>query len=167
MRHCVVLDSCFITAALLETDVFHSDARFVLKKLLRATTEVKIIVPPIALYETISNLVREGVTHRRVEATVMRLLKIEKIIILSITEASAFKHARKLLQPGNPASTLRTADFLISCVGLDFEAQILTFDRKVFNRIRTIYPSIYYCSDIGGYHDDTPDFLYELKALTP
>lgn len=150
MKHCVVLDSCFLIATIDSQDRFNNDAVYVLRKLLSKRTEVKIIVPPIVLYEVLANLVRKGFTHRRAEGAIMRLLHLDKIIVLSITETSALKHSNNILTVGTQATALRTADFMIVGVGLDFEAQILTFDRRVIGRVRPIYSKIYYCSSVGG-----------------
>jgi len=161
-----VLDSSFLIATIDSQDLFNNDAVFVLRKLLSDRTEVKIIVPPIVLYEVLANLVRKGFTHRRAEGAIMRLLHLDKVIVLSITETSALKHSKNLLVAGPQTTSLRTADFMIAGVGLDFEAQILTFDMGIIRRVRPIYSKIYYCSDVGGHRDETGDFLADLQSLT-
>jgi predicted nucleic acid-binding protein len=167
MKHCVALDSCFLIATTDPDDAHHADALNIFNELLKETTDVTIIVPPIALYETISTLIRNGFTHDEVEKKIMYLLRTSKIITISLTETSAFRHAEKLLSPGSPANSLRNADYMIACVGLDFEAQILTFDRKMRNRIKPAYSHIYYCSSADGKADETSDFLYDLQLLAP
>lgn len=167
MKHCVVLDSCFIIATADPADAYHVDALDIFNKLLRGTVDVTIIIPPIAIYEVIATLIRNGFTHKAVEKKIMYLLRVPKILTLSITETSAFRHSRKLLSPGAPADSLRTVDFMITCIGLDFEAQILTFDRRMLDKIKPIYPKIYYCSSVGDYPDETADFLNELQLLAP
>lgn len=166
MRHCVILDSCFLVAIIDETDAFHRDARNIYNKLERSAN-VSIIVPPIAIYEVIASLMRRGFSQDKVEENVLYLLREPRIITLSIAETSAFRHAKTLLSPGSPANSLRTADFMIACIGLDFEAQILTFDWKVWKKVKPIYSKIYYCSEVGGHPDETSDFLNELELLSP
>ncbi len=167
MKHCVVLDSCFVIATADPNDAHHDDAINIFSVLLQPETDVTIIIPPVALYEVISTLVRNGFTHDEVERKIMHLLKTQKIITLSLTETSAFRHAEKLLYEGSPALRLRNADYMIACVGLDFEAQILTFDRTMRNRIKPIYQRVYYCSSVDGRFDETSDFLNDLELLTP
>lgn len=167
MKHCVVLDSCFVIATTDPDDAHHGDAINIFNELLKETTDVTIIIPPIALYEVISTLIRKGFTHDEVESKIMYLLRASKIITLSLTETSAFRHAEKLLSSGSPAQKLRTADYMIACVGLDFEAQILTFDRTMRNKLKSLYTQIYYCSSVDGRFDETSDFLNELELLTP
>jgi predicted nucleic acid-binding protein len=167
MRHCVVLDSCFIIATADPADSYHTDAINIFNELLKEEVEVTIVIPPIALYEVIATLIRNGFTHNEVEEKIMYLLRVPKIITLSITETSAFRHSRKLLAEGSSSDNLRTADFMITCIGLDFEAQILTFDRRIWRKIKPIYPQIYYCSSVGDHADETSDFLNELELLAP
>jgi len=167
MKHCIVLDSCFIIATADPNDAHHLDALDLFNVLLNPKTDVAIIIPPIALYEVISTLIRNGYSHTEVEVKIMNLLKAQKIITLSLTETSAFRHAEKLLYSGSPAMNLRNSDYMIACVGLDFEAQILTFDRTLRNRLKPLYTNIYYCSSVDGRYDETSDFLNELELLTP
>lgn len=166
MRHCGVTDSSFLVAVVNPDDTYHSDARDIFDQLLAEDLDVTVIVPPIAIYEVISVLARAGFDHGVIEEHIMKLLRIPKIITLSIAELSAFRHARTLLREGDQSGSLRTADFMIACIGLDFEAQILTFDRKVIDKVKSVYSKIYYCSSVGGYPDETSDFLEELKLLS-
>jgi predicted nucleic acid-binding protein len=166
MRHCVVLDSCFLVATIDAGDEFNKDAIYLLRKLLHKKCNVKIIIPPIALYEVLAVLVRKGFSHKKAEGAILRLLHLDKTIALSISENTALKHSRSLLAAGTPATALRTADFMIAGIGLDFEAQILTFDRRLLARVKPIYSKIYYCSSSGGHIDETGDFLADLQNLS-
>ncbi len=163
MRHCVVLDSCFLVGVLDSTDSFHQDSTYLFTILLSTRTRVKIILPAVVLYETIVILTRRGISHRRILGAVTRLIHNSKIIILSLTETSALKHCRRLLSQTSQIDALRTADYMIACIGVDFEAQILTFDKIMRNRVKKVYPSIYYCSSKGGMIDETGNFLAELE----
>jgi predicted nucleic acid-binding protein len=163
MKHCVVEDSSFIVATIDKTDPFHKDALYIFKQILSKTGKVKIIVPPLALYEVIVTLHRKGLAHKKIEEVVMNLRHIKDIIVLSITETSALKHCTRFLNQTNQATALRTADFMITCIGLDFEAQILTFDQKLWARVKPMYSSVYYCSSVGNMQDETGDFLTELN----
>ncbi len=166
MKYTVIIDSCFIIATIDESDAFHEDATYIFRILLKKSSNVRIIVPPIALYEVISTLIRKGLNFRKVEGAVMRLLHIENIVMLSITEMSAFKHAKKVLTSGSSANSLRTADFLIICIGIDLDALILTFDKKALSKIKPAYSRIYYCSSVGKNSiDDTADFLHEIGLI--
>lgn len=166
MRHCIVLDSCFLISTINADDQFNKDAVYLLRLLLRKRLNISLIIPPIALYEVLSVLVREGFSHRAAEGAILRLLHLDKVIALSITENTALKHSKNFLSPGHQPTALRTADFMIAGIALDFEAQILTFDRAMIGRVRPIYPKIYYCSSIGGHRDDTGDFLADLESLS-
>ena len=166
MKHCVVLDSCFLIATIDSGDQFNTDAIYVFKNLLSKKSDIKIIIPPIALYEVLAVLVRKGFSHKRAEGAILKLLHLDKVIALSITENNALKHSRNLLTAGNQATALTTADFMIAGIGIDFDAQILTFDRGVIRRVKPIYSKIYYCSSVGGFQDETGDFLADLQNLS-
>jgi predicted nucleic acid-binding protein len=165
MKHNVVIDSCFIIATIDEADAFHEDALYLFKILLNKTNSVKIIISPIVIYEVISNLIRKGLSYKRVEGSIMKLLHIEKIIMLSIAETSAFKHAKNILTKGDQSKSLRTSDFLITCIGIDFDAIILTFDKTAYSKIKTVYKKVYYCSENGNMIDETSDFLNQIGLI--
>lgn len=161
-----MLDSCFLVATIDAGDRFNKDAVYLLRQLLHKKCDIKIIIPPIALYEVLAVLVRKGFSHKKAEGAILRLLHLDKVIALSISENTALKHSRSLLTTGSPTATLRTADFMITGIGLDFEAQILTFDRGLLTRVKSIYSKIYYCSSLGGCRDETGDFLADLQTLS-
>ncbi len=166
MKQNVVIDSCFIIATIDSSDAFHRDAVNIFGILLKKSIDVRIIIPPIAIYEVIATLIRKGISYKKVEGAIMRLLHKEKIVILSIAETSAFKHAKKILKPGSSATSLRTADFLIICIGIDLDALILTFDKKAYNKIKPVYKKTFYCSSlVRDIIDETSDFLYQIGYI--
>jgi predicted nucleic acid-binding protein len=165
MKQNIVIDSCFIIATIDASDIFHEDAIFIFNKLLKKSVDVKIIISPIVIYEVIATLIRKGLSYRSVEGAIMRLLHIEKIIMLSIAETSAFKHAKNILTKGDQSKSLRTSDFLITCIGIDFNALILTFDKKAYKKIKPIYNDIFYCSSNGNMIDETSDFLNKIGLI--
>ena len=60
-------------------------------------------------------------------------------------------------------SGLKTSDFVITSIGLDYDAQILTFDKMMRKRVGKAYPHIYYCSNRSGMKDETEQFLNDLQ----
>lgn len=167
MKHCIVEDSSFIVATIDSNDPFHASALFIFRQLLQKRGKIKIIIPPLGLYEVVVTLTRKGVDHSRIEAVVMKLLHIEDVIVSSISEASALKHCRNTLTSNNQTMALRTGDFFITNLGMDFDAQILTFDKKMWTKIKPVYSKIYYCSSIGRMTDETKDFIQELNIAAP
>lgn len=159
MKHCIIEDASFIVATIDKNDAFHGDAVFIFKKLLENRDKIKIIVPPLGLYEIIVTLRRKGVAHSEIEKKILNLLHIKEIIITSITEASAFKHCKTFLNINSQTSALRCADFLIVSLGMDYEAQILTFDKKMWTKVKPVYNKIYYCSSVGNMRDESNVFL--------
>lgn len=163
MKYCIVEDSSFIVATMDKNDDFHTDAVFIFKKLLEKRNELKIIIPPLGLYEIIVTLSRKGIKHNIIEQKILNLIHIDEIIISSITEASAFKHCKTLLNILSQKDALRTSDFLITSLAKEFEAQIITFDKKAWQKIKPIYSRIYYCSSLNNMKDESKDFLNDLN----
>jgi predicted nucleic acid-binding protein len=165
MKHCVIEDSSFIVAAMDQNDKFHSDAIFIFKKLLENKEKIKIILPPIALYEIIVTLHRKGIDHKIIEKKIMNLLHIKEIIITSITEASAFKHCKSFLGNKSQEEALRTIDFLIVSLAQDYEAQIITFDKKMWEKVKPCNEQIYFCSRLDRMKDESAEFLEDLQTI--
>lgn len=165
MKHTVILDSCFLIGTLDPTDAFHNDAMYIFNILLAKKVDVRIVIPPLVVYEVITTLIRKGIPFRKVQSSILKLLHVEKIMMLSIAETSAFKHAKKLLTPGSQANSLRTSDFLIICIGIDLDAIILSFDHKALGKIKPVYQRAYYCSSVGNHVEETSDFLHEFGLI--
>ncbi len=160
MKHCVLEDSSFVIATLDPNDKFHTDAVFIFNRLILAGNEIKVIIPSIVFFESVFTLIKNGVDRKTVESKLWNFLYIDQIINITLIETMAFKLAKQLTIP--QLANLRTADYLISSVGFQYEAQILTFDYKMYEKIKHIYPSIYYCSGLDGKMDESVDFLQEL-----
>lgn len=159
MKYSILLDSNFIIAYLDQNDKFHQDAIRVLKYIWNYTDKVKIIIPPLGLYEIIVSLKRCNIPEDIIKQRIMKLVSLEPVVITSISEMSAFKHCNSLLISSSKTNALRTNDFLITSLALDYEADILTFDVKMINKVKPIYPAIYYCSNIGKHCDDSLEFI--------
>jgi len=163
MKHYIIEDSSFVVATIDRNDSFHSDAVFIFKKILENKKYIKIILPPLTLYETIVTLSRKGIDHKEIERKIINLLHIKEILVASISEASAFKHCKNFLNISSQKQALRTSDFLIVSLAEDYEAQIITFDKKMWAKVKPFYGQIYYCSKLGGMRDESYDFLTDLK----
>lgn len=164
MKHCVLLDSSFLVAAISKDDLFHRDAVYIFRKILENKRDVRIIVPSLVFYETIVTLYKKNESKTKIETWMWKFLRSELIINVSQIETGAFKMCDKIKFP--QIAGLKTQDFIISSVGMDYQAQILTFDKEIRKRIGTIYKDIYYCSRIGSSTDDTPLFLAVLYEKT-
>ncbi len=139
MKHCVLQDSSFLIASLDENDIFHKDAIFIFKHLIKNRNDIKVIIPTLVFYETIISLIKKGgISRTEIERKLWNFLYHDMVINISL---------------------LKTPDFIIVNTGIEFDAQILTFDRQMINRVKLLYPQIYYCSEHGGFYDQTLDFL--------
>lgn len=160
MKHCVLLDSSFLVATISKGDVFHHDAVYIFRKILENKRDVRIVVPSLVFYETIVTLYKKSESKTKIEKWMWKFLRSDLIINVSQIETGAFKMCDKIKYP--QIAGLKTQDFIISSVGMDYQAQILTFDKEIRKRIWKIYKDIYYCSVIGNMEDETPLFLSKL-----
>ncbi len=161
MKHCVLEDSSFVIATIDPSDKFHKDAVLIFKKLIQAKSYTRIIIPSTVFFETILTLIKNGVEKNVVEKKLWDFLYIDQIMNVTLIETMAFKMAKNLSL--TQLNSLRTADYLIASTGMQFDAQILTFDTKMYERVKKIYPQIYYCSSLDGHTDDSLQFLDDLQ----
>jgi predicted nucleic acid-binding protein len=162
MRSYVVLDTAFLAATVDSSDVFHNDAVFLFKELIERKNSVKILVPPLVLYELIVILRRKGVKPANLEKILFRFINLDYVSVLALSEMSALKHAAHSLNDKSQKTAMRTHDFLIFCVADEFEGLLVTFDRKMIDKCKTIYPHVYYPAKVGGLTDDTAIILQEI-----
>lgn len=163
MKHFILLDSNFIIAIINKEDIFHSDAIHIFKELRKLTDYIKIIIPPLGIYEIIVSLKIKGISEEAIKKHIMSLVCLEYVIVTSISEMSAFKHCRSEIIKPSQRYSLRTNDFLIASLAIDYQADILTYDAKVIDKIKPIYRKIYYCSSQGGRDDETKGYLEGLN----
>lgn len=162
MKHCILQDSSFLIATIDKNDVFHKDAVFIFNKLIKERKNIKLIVPTLVFYETIVTLIKKGgVSRQEIETKLWNFLYSDMIINVSLIETGAFKICKKLKD--DQISSLRTQDFIIISVGLEYDAQILTFDKTMRKKVGSVYEKIYYCSNIDNKVDETPKFLTDLN----
>ena len=159
------MDSSVVIAALESSDLFHPDAVLVFKELFhrRRKNKLKLIIPSIVFYETMVTLLKKGLERKVVERHLWKFLHLNNIFNVAVIETMAFRLTKNLDQIS--LANLRTYDFMIASIGLEFDAQILTFDLKMRKKIGQFYPSVYYCSSISSqntFGDETPKFLQEL-----
>ena len=141
MSKSVLLDANFIVGLFNEHDALHEDSKFIFKLLWKERRKIKLIIPPLCIYEVIIVLKRAGVTEGTIQEKVMRLITLDNVIVHSINEMSAFRHCDGPLG----ASTLKTNDFIIASTGMDYEALIITFDKGMRDRVKPTYTDIFYC----------------------
>lgn len=166
MKHCILQDSSFLIATIDKEDIFHTDAVYIFQKVLENKDEFKFITPTLVFYETIVTLIKKGgVSTSEIERKLWNFLYSDLVVNVSLIETAAFKACKKLNRHPQVAN-LRTQDFIISNVGLDYDAQILTFDKAFRSNILPIHSKVYYCSSLGGMDDETEQFLADFyKAI--
>lgn len=164
MKHCVLEDSSFIIATIDPNDKFYEDAIFIYDKLLSAGDSIKIIIPSPVFFESIFTLLKNGIDRKVVEERLWNFLFMDQIVNITLIETMAFKLAKDLTL--GQIGSLRTNDYLISSIGIEYDAQILTFDRKMYDRVKSIHPQIYFCSSADNYEDESLLFLKDLAKIT-
>jgi len=164
MKAHVVLDTSFIVATIDNSDALHTDAVFLFRELVERNTDIRVLVPPLVMYEIIVTLRRKGLQPKKLEEILMRFVNLPYVSVLSLSLLSDLKHAASLLNSTDPLKALRTQDFLIVCVGEEFEATIVTFDKKLWQRCKPIYTDIYYCSGQGNMKDEWVECLQSIDT---
>lgn len=161
----VVLDTSFLVSVIDNTDVHHDDAVFLFNEL-KERKNVKILVPPLVIYEVIVILRRKGVRAKTIENIIMRLVNLSYVSVLSISELTAFKHASHALNEQDKNKALRTHDFMIFCLGAEFDALIITFDVAMHKKCKQVYEHIFFPAERSeeGYDDETALVLLHADA---
>ena len=143
--------------ALLKKD----DASRLSRSLSKYKRDIKLVIPSIVFFEVFTTLIKKGVPKEIVEKSLWRFLHQDNILTVSVIETMAFRLGNRL--SSKSLSGLKTSDFVITSIGMDYDAQILTFDQKMRKRVGKAYPHIYYCSNRSGMKDETERFLTDLQ----
>ena len=165
MKPCILQDSSFMIALLKEDDSFHNDALRLSYSLSKYKQDIKFVIPSIVFFEVFATLIKKGIPKKVVEKSLWTFLHQDNILTVSVIETMAFRFGNRL--KSELLKGLKTSDFVITSIGLDYDACILTFDKKMSQRVLKVYPNIYYCSNRGGMKDETERFLYDLQKNFP
>lgn len=60
-------------------------------------------------------------------------------------------------------TNLKTNDLILAILGMEYNALILTFDKKIREHVKNIFPYIYYCSSKGNMKNEIKSFVEELE----
>lgn len=137
----VLLDANFLVGLFKPDDQFHKESRFLFKLLWGERRRIRIIIPPLCIYEVIIVLKRAGVDSGTIQSKIMTLMTMDSIIVQTVNEMSAFRHSNGPIAD----EPIKTNDFIIASTGLDYNALIFTFDERLRNRVKPLYAHIYYC----------------------
>ena len=163
MRSYVVEDSSFVVGLLDKEDKFHWDALKVFEILINNKKYLKIILPSVVIYESITTLLRKGYQYNVVERKIWNLLHIDDLVIVNLPVENAYRVGKRLSNRFSLEHKITTLDWLIVGCGIDFEGQIVTFDLKLARRVKPFYPYIYYCSGLDDHEDETEKFIEDLN----
>lgn len=143
MKHTILQDSSFVIAYLNEQDALHKDAIEITSKLLKHKDKFKILIPSIVFFETIIKLIQRGIKPEYARKYLWNYLFEDEVLNFSLLETAAFRMSKQLVKS---KIELRTSDAIIALVGMEFESQILTFDKDMAERLQGIdYSQSYYC----------------------
>ncbi len=160
MKPCILQDSSFLIATLNDEDLFYKDAINITGQL--SKQDIKLVIPSVVFFEVFTTLIKKGIPKAIVEKSLWNFLHQDNILTISVLETMAFRFANRL--QSESLSGLKTSDFVITSVGLDYDAKILTFDKTMRKRVGKAYPDVYYCSNRGNMKDETERFLNDLQT---
>lgn len=161
-KNFIVEDSSFTISIIDNSDFFHQKAIDILVKLNKFNLNTLILIPQIVIYETVVTLVRKGIDKNKVEESIRKLLFLENVRCVDITESSLFRFCKNIKNISG-FNLLKTSDFLIASIAKDFSAKIITFDAQMRNSIKTSYSDIFCCFDIKEIKDETYDLIKSLN----
>ena len=161
MKPCILQDSSFLIATLDDDDLFHKEAIGITGQLSKNEQDVKLIIPSIVFFEVFTTLIKKRFPKNIVEKSLWGFLQQDNILTVSVIATMAFRLGNRLASKS--LSGLKTSDFVITSIGLDYDAQILTFDKMMRKRVGKACPHIYYCSNRGNMKDETERFLDDLQ----
>jgi len=161
-KNFIVEDSSFTISIIDSSDFFHQKAIDILIKLNKFNLNTLILIPQIVIYETVVTLVRKGIDKNKVEESIRKLLFLENVRCVDITESSLFRFCKNIKNISG-FNLLKTSDFLIASIAKDFSAKIITFDAQMRNSIKTSYSDIFCCDNIKEIKDETYDLIKSLN----
>ncbi len=140
----VVLDSNFIISYFDSKDANHEKAESLWKDLAKDFFFDKIYVSSISLYEVIIILTQNGFSEEEIKDIYFQIGTLFRAITFS--DISCFRHIRNFVNNYSDSARqiLRTNDFIISSLAIDFDAKLVTFDTKMIKKIEEFYPNLIY-----------------------
>lgn len=138
----VVLDSNFIISYFDSKDANHEKAESLWKDLAKDFLFDKIYISSISLYEVMIILTQNGFSEEEIKDIYFQIGTLFRV--LTFSDISCFRHARNFAIEARPGSILRTNDFIISSLAIDFDAKLVTFDTKMIKKIEEFYPNLIY-----------------------
>ena len=138
-----ILDSNMLISFLNEKDNNHTKASDIFRSIVGANNR-NIYIAKVSIYECMVILSRSGYSMSQLKDIFFYLGSNYKIVDLS--EVASFRHIDNLLNKENINNNeiLRTNDFIISSIAIDFDAKLVTFDEKMKGKISKIYPELIY-----------------------
>lgn len=155
----IIEDTSFIVAVLDSNDIFFEDAWKVVEVFSPYLEKIKIIIPSIMILETAITLLKKGIPKSRVEEKLWKLLHRKEIMVVDVPSNLFIK----LPLYSSYLKSLKTYDLVLATLGIEYNALILTFDKKIREKVKNIYPFIYFCSSEGNMKNEIQLFSNELQ----
>lgn len=131
----IVEDTNFLISLLKSKDIFHDDAVSTLNIL--SSEDITYIYPTVVLQEAIFVLLRNGYSTNIIRKRIHDISMLPKIIIQSTDGISMLRYASRyyksisVSEDINSISITGTNDFNIACVALDYQAPIISNDKRL------------------------------------
>lgn len=145
----IVEDSSFVVALLHKKDPNHNKALLIFQSFIyKFTGKIKILIPSIVFFETLFTLLRLGTERKELEIKLWRLLQTRDVINVNPPETSMLRyatHMENLIEslPPREEAPKSTADAIVVATAVDFDAMLLTFDKKMCEFYFKTYKDIY------------------------
>ena len=141
MENSFILDSNVIVSFFDQNDTKHQEAVTVMDSI-AGHKNSNIFMAKVSLYEVIFSLSKIGYSSGEIKDIFFYIGAKYKIVDLS--EVACFRHLDGLFGTNEKISReiLRTNDFIISSIAIDFNAKLVTFDEKMKQKIRKVHPNL-------------------------
>lgn len=143
MTNPVVIDSSVLASFFKDNDDNHDQAVACIRQIFIAPDEPTVIIPPLVLYETCVAAVRAETNVEVLADRIYKLLNIEQVTTVGLSELSVFKHLRRTERTKISQPQLRTHDMLIVGTALEFDASLASFDQNMNSCCARIGVSLY------------------------
>jgi len=153
----IIEDTSFIVSVLDSEDIFFKDAWKTLEVFSPFLNKTKIIIPSVMVLETATVLLKRGLSKSNVEEKLWKLLHREEVMVTDIP-VNLFV---KLTHFSGDIMQLKTYDLVLATMGIEYNALILTFDKKIRGKVKSIFPYVYYCSSEGRMKNELQLFAQE------
>ncbi len=138
MSKCILLVDANVFSSLLhKDDALHRNAKEIFE-IISKNNKVKIIVPPIILYEICTVALKKGIDKKIIKEKTQRIIDWNKVSIVSLSELSIYKHINRTARNHVREPAIKTNDLIILNTALELDAALVSTDKKLLKSAKRL-----------------------------